>query len=170
MRSPYFVDITADMKSKDVPFQPWARVEDRRRTERQSKDDPTARCQPTGVPSLNTYPFPFKIVQTPALIVILYENYADFRQIFMDGRDEPQDPVPTWMGYSVGKWDGDTLVIESTGFNDRSWLDRSGHPHREVMRLTERLGRLDLGHMEMQITIDDPARTRGLSRSRRASN
>jgi hypothetical protein len=129
LRSPYFLDITADMKPEEVRFMPWAEAEYRRRTERHSQDDPTARCQPTGVPSLNTYPMPFKIVQTPALIVVLYENNTDFRQIFTDGRAQPQDPAPTWMGYSVGHWEGDTLVVNSTGFNDRSWLDRTGHPH-----------------------------------------
>ena len=156
LRSPYFLDITADMKPGDVPFVPWAEAEYRRRTERHSQDDPTARCQPTGVPSLDTYPMPFKIVQTPTLIVVLYENNTDFRQIFTDGRAHPQDPVPTWMGYAVGRWEGDTLVVDSTGFNNRSWLDRSGHPHSEAMRVTERFRRLDFGHMEIQITIDDP--------------
>jgi hypothetical protein len=156
LRSPYFLDITADMKPEEVRFMPWAEAEYRRRTERHSQDDPTARCQPTGVPSLNTYPMPFKIVQTPALIVVLYENNTDFRQIFTDGRAQPQDPAPTWMGYSVGHWEGDTLVVNSTGFNDRSWLDRTGHPHSEAMRVTERFRRLAFGRMEIQITIDDP--------------
>jgi len=155
VRSPYFLDITADMKPEEVPFQPWAAAEYKRRVERGSQDDPTARCQPTGVPALNTYPMPSKIIQTPELIVILYENNTDFRQIFVDGRSQPRDPNPTWMGYSTGRWEGDTLVVDSNGFNGQSWLDRSGHPHSDSLHVIERLRRLDFGHMEIQITIDD---------------
>jgi len=156
MLSPYFFDITADMKPEEVPFQPWAETEYRRRVERHSQDDPTARCQPTGVPALNTYPLPFKIIQAPRLIVILYENNTDFRQIFLDGRQHPRDPQPTWMGYSIGRWEGDTLVVDTIGFNDQSWLDRTGHPHSESMRVIERFRRLNFGRMEIQITVDDP--------------
>jgi hypothetical protein len=87
--------------------------------------------------------------------VILYENNTDFRQIFVDGRRQPRDPNPTWMGYSIAKWEGDTLVVDSNGFNDQSWLDRSGHPHSDALHVIERLRRLDFGHMEIQITIDD---------------
>ena len=155
-RSPYFIDVTADLKPEDVPFQPAAAAEYKRRVDRQGKDDPTTRCQPTGVPSLDTYPFPFKVVQMPSLVIILYENNTDFRQIFIDGRRLPEDPQPTWMGYSVGRWDGDTLVVDTVGFTDRSWLDRSGHPHSESLHLTERFRRLDVGRMEIAITIDDP--------------
>ena len=156
LRSPYFVDITTDLSPEKVPFQPWAEAQYRRHRERNMMDDPTARCQPTGVPALDTYPFPFKVLQMPGLVVILYENNTDFRQIFADGRELPRDPQPTWMGYSVGKWDRDTFVVESFGFNDRSWLDRSGHPHSESLRVIERFRRLDFGRMEIQITIDDP--------------
>jgi hypothetical protein len=154
--SPYFVDIMTDLSPQTVPFQPWAEVLYRRHRERNMMDDPTARCQPTGVPALDTYPLPFKVLQMPGLVVILYENNTDFRQIFTDGREHPRDPQPTWMGYSVGKWDGDTFVVESIGFNDRSWLDRSGHPHSELLRVIERFRRLDVGRMDVQITIDDP--------------
>lgn len=89
-------------------------------------------------------------------MVVLYENNTDFRQIFLDGRAHPIDPQPTWMGYSIGRWDAGTLVVETMGFTDRSWLDRTGHPHRESMRVTERFRRLDVGRMEIEITIDDP--------------
>jgi len=156
VRSPYFIDITAGMKPEDVPFMPAAAAEYRRRVARNGIDDPGAHCQPTGVPGLDTYPLPFKIVQLPTMVIVLYEHNADFRQIFMDGRDAPRDPEPTWMGYSTGKWETDRLVVHTTGFNDRSWLDRSGHPHSESMRLTERFRRLDFGRMEIEITIDDP--------------
>jgi hypothetical protein len=99
---------------------------------------------------------PYKIIQAATLIVVLHENNTDFRQIFMDGRSHPVDPNPTWMGYSIGSWEGDTLVVDSIGFNDQSWLDRSGHPHSESLHVIERFRRLDFGHMDIQITIDDP--------------
>ena len=156
LRSPYFLDITADLNPEKVPFQPWAEAQFRRHRDRNMMDDPTARCQPTGVPALSAYPFPSKVLQLPGLMVILYENNTDFRQIFMDGRQLPRDPQPAWMGYSIGKWDGDTLVVESTGFDPRSWLDRFGHPHSEAMRVVERFHRLNFGRMDVQITIDDP--------------
>lgn len=155
-RSPYFIDVTADLKPEEVPFQPWAATEYKRRRDSLGKDDPTARCQPTGVPNLDTYPLPFKIVQMPLLLVILYENNTDFRQVFIDGRKLPDDPQPTWMGYSIGRWDSDTLVVDTIGFTDRSWLDRSGHPHSESLHLTERFRRLNVGRIEIGITIDDP--------------
>ena len=87
---------------------------------------------------------------------MLYEQDTSFRQIFIDGRKLPADLQPAWLGYSVGKWDGDTLVVDTAGFNDRSWLDAFGHPHSESMRVTERFHRRDFGHMEVQITVDDP--------------
>lgn len=102
------------------------------------------------------YTHPYKIVQTPELIVILYESQTLFRQIFLDGRSHPKDPEPSWLGYSIGKWEGDELVVETVGFNDKTWLDGFGHPHSEAMKLTERFRRRDLGHMDIAITIDDP--------------
>jgi len=156
LRSPFFVDITTGLDPQQVPFQPWAEAQYRRHRERNMMDDPTARCQPTGVPALDTYPFPFKVLQTPGLLVILYENNTDFRQIFSDGRDLPRDPQPAWMGYSTGKWDGDVFVVDSIGFDERSWLDRTGHPHSDALRVIERFRRLDVGRMDVQITIDDP--------------
>jgi hypothetical protein len=96
-----------------------------------------------------------KIVQTPGLIVMLEEDLT-YRQIFMDGRPLETDPIRSWMGHSVGRWEGDTLVVESFGFNDRSWLDHDGHPHSEALRMTERYRRPDFGHMEIEITLNDP--------------
>ena len=87
---------------------------------------------------------------------MLYEQDTSFRQVFVDGRKQPGDPQPSWLGYSVGKWDGDSLVIETAGFNDRSWLDAFGHPHSDAMHVTERFHRRDFGHMEVEITVDDP--------------
>jgi uncharacterized protein (TIGR03435 family) len=121
------------------------------------KDLPTSRCFPPGVPLMQAVPAPFKIVQTPGLVVILYEGWTIYRQIFTDGRGLPKDPNPSWMGYSVGSWNGDTLVVETAGLNDKSWLDLTGHPHSEALHVVERFGRSDLGRMEIQITIGDPS-------------
>jgi hypothetical protein len=103
-------------------------------------------------------PHPFKVVQTAALVVLLYETSTNqtFRQVFLDGRPFPPDPQPTWLGYSIGRWEGDTLVVETTGFNGRAWIDTgSGHPQTEAARVIERFTRRDVGHMDIEITIDD---------------
>jgi hypothetical protein len=102
--------------------------------------------------------FPFKLVQTPSLLVMLFEDdVPSHRQVFLDGRGHPKDPNPMWMGHSIGHWEGETLVIDSVGFDDRSWLDTAGHPHTEKMHVIERFRRPDLGHLEIEFTIDDPA-------------
>jgi hypothetical protein len=135
-----------------LPLQPWAL---KLSQERLSKDDPNASCQPDGVPRMP--PYPWKIVQTPKLIVFLYEgNMHSYRQIFMDGRGHPKDMEPSWYGDSIGKWEGDTLVVDTVGFNDKFWFDSTGHPHTEKLRITERYRRPDLTHLESEITIDDP--------------
>ena len=145
-----------DHAPADVPFLPWARKLYEERNARARIDNPLIKCLPAGVPRLIAYTHPYKIVQTPTLIVMLYESSMIFRQIFMDGRDHPVDPQPSWMGYSVGAWNGDTLIVETIGFNDQSWLDGSGHPHSEQMRVTERWTRRDFGHMDVDVIIDDP--------------
>jgi hypothetical protein len=152
----YLVDVTRDLAPQDVPFQPWAEALYKQRNDNLRRDNPLIRCLPAGVPRLNAYTHPYKIVQTPELVVILYEAATMFRQIFLDGRSLPKDPQPSWMGYSVGRWDGDTLLVETIGFNDQTWLDGSGHPHSEAMRLTERFTRRDVGHMDIAMVIDDP--------------
>ena len=139
-----------------MPFQPGAEALFKQRLQSQGKDDPIAHCQPTGVPALGTIPLPYKIIQMPRLIVILYEENSVFRQVFLDGRLPVQDPEPRWMGYSSGKWDGDTLVVDTVGFNDRSWLDRMGHPHSDALHVIERFRRRDVGHLDIEVTIDDP--------------
>ena len=101
-------------------------------------------------------PYPYKIVQVPGMMLMLYEGFTTYRQIFTDGRALPKDPQPSWLGYSVGKWDGDTFVVDTIGVNERTWLDNAGRPHSEAMHLTERYHRHDVGHMEMKLTIDDP--------------
>jgi hypothetical protein len=150
------VNIMADLKPEEVPFQPWAETLFKQRAANLLRDNPMIRCLPAGVPRLDSYTHPFKIVQTPELIVILYESQTMFRQIFVDGRELPNDPEPSWMGYSVGRWDGDVLVVETAGFNDQTWLDGLGHPHSVAMRLTERFRRINTGRLDIEIVIDDP--------------
>ena len=116
---------------------------------------PHAQCLPDGVPA-DMFVMTFKILQTPQEIVLLTELNSPARQIYMDGRPLPKDPDPSWMGYSVGKWDGDTLVVETNGLNDRGWLDAFGHPRSDQMRITERYRRVDFGHMDLEFTFNDP--------------
>ena len=153
----YFTNLAAGLKSEDVPLQPWARALQQQRVDRQHIDDPLARCLPHGVPRINTNGlFPFKIIQTPGLVMILYEQLYLFRQVFMDGRKKAQDAPPAWLGYSTGTWEGDTLVVETSGFNDKTWLDTTqSHPATEALHVTERFRRTDFGHLELQATIDD---------------
>lgn len=153
----YLFNLAADLKPEEVPFQPWAAALFQQRQDNLAKDRPTGRCLPHGVPDQMAVPgYPFKIIQTPGLILILYEEMTHFRQIFLDGRTLAKDLNPAWLGYSVGRWEGNTLAVETTGFNDQSWLDDPGHPHTAALRVVERFRRKDFGHMEIQITIDDP--------------
>lgn len=152
----YFISVTFDMKDDETPLTPAGRAAIRHNDETNQKDDPTTRCHPIGVPASDTVPIPYKIVQTPGLVVILNEGDTAWRQIFTDGRKHAETTIPSWMGYSVGHWDGDTFVVETSGFNDKSWLDRAGHTHSEDMKVTERFRRRDLGHMDVTVTIEDP--------------
>jgi hypothetical protein len=150
---PFVVDIAGALpKGESLPMQPWAAKLAR---ERLSKDDPEANCLPTGVPRLA--PYPMKFIQSPKLFLILFEgNIHIYRQIFLDRTEHPKDPYPSWFGDSIGQWDGDTLVVDSTGFNDKFWFDFAGHPHTEKLHTIERFRRYDLGHIEYKVTIDDP--------------
>ena len=152
----YFVDVMADLKPTEVPFQPAAAAAFVQRLQNGGKDDPAAHCMPTGVPANMNLPIPFKIIQTPGVVVILYEENAASRQVFLNPRKTVSDPQPRWMGYSTGRWEGDTLVVDSTGFTEKSWLDRIGHTHSDAMRVTERFRRRDFGHLEVEVTIEDP--------------
>lgn len=154
--SPYMINVLADVPAEQAPLQPWAADLFAQRLEGGGKDDPVANCKPTGLPLLNVLPVPLKIVQTPALVLVLYEENTVFRQIFLDGRKPVEDPVPQALGYSTARWEGNELVVETTGFSDRHWLDAMGHPLTERMRLTERFRRPDAGHLEIEMTIDDP--------------
>ena len=118
-------------------------------------DDPIVHCLPEGPRFSHFVAFPKKIVQTPTLIVVLGEDLT-YRQIFMDGRPLPKDPNPSFMGYSVGRWEGDVLVVDSIGFKERTWLDWAGHPHSEKLRLTERWRRTDFGRLQIEETFTDP--------------
>jgi hypothetical protein len=139
-----------------APFQPSAEVLYSQRLANPGKGDPRNACLPPGLPAMDLVPeFPIKVLQQPGLLVFLYENYSMFRQIFTDGREPPKGANPTWLGYSTGRWDGDSLIVDITGFNDRTWLDVVGHPHSDALHLTERFLRKDLGHMEVEITVDD---------------
>jgi hypothetical protein len=123
----YMINVAADIPF-EVPLQPWARELFRQRLESGGVDDPVAHCKPTGLPLLNTMPVPFKLVQTPDLVVILYEENNVFRQIFLDGRKPVEDPVPQALGYSTGRWEGREFVVDTIGFSDRHWLDAMGYP------------------------------------------
>ena len=138
-----------------VEIQPWAQALLDERVENFGKDAPRYKCLPEGTLRI-TNGGQKMIVQNPALIVMLSEDLT-YRRIFMDGRKLENNPNPSWMGYSVGHWDGDALVVESNGFNDRSWLDIRGHPHTEALRLTERYRRKDFGHIDVKVTVEDPA-------------
>jgi len=151
----YVGNIAKDIKPEDVPFQPWAEALYKQRRETNSKDDPTANCIVGGVPRSDLVPYPFKILQVPGMVVILYEAVHSYRQIFTDGRQLPTDANPTWFGYSIGAWEGDTFVVRTSGFNDQGWLDNAGRPATESLRVTERFHRKDFGHMDIQVTIDD---------------
>jgi hypothetical protein len=151
-----FFDIGSTLPG-GLPFQPWAAELRRQRVARNNEDNPDAHCLPIGLMQLHTHPEPRKIIQTPGLILILYEANAGLRQIFLDGRPSPgNDADPWWFGYSTGKWDGDTLVVETKGFRDDVWLDVEGSPLTESGRMTERFRRVNYGTMEIEITVDDP--------------
>jgi hypothetical protein len=150
----YRYNIAQDIESSDV--QPWAEELFLQRVRESRKDSPLAKCMPVSLPYHQFFNLT-RLVQTPALMVILHESpNSPNRTVFLDGRDLPKDPNPTYMGYSVGRWEGDTLVVTTAGFNDKGWLDSAGHPQTESLRVTERYHRRDFGHMEWEITIDDP--------------
>lgn len=153
----YARNIAADLKPSDI--QPWAQALVDKRAENLQEDYMNALCEPLGPGYItaadSTGAEMMKIVQTPTLIVILNPDLT-YRQVYMDGRKLEDSPNPSWMGYSVGHWDGDTLVVDSFGFNDKTWLDHDGHPHTEALRITERYKRRDLGHLNVDVTLSDP--------------
>jgi hypothetical protein len=140
-----------------APFTPWGAALFKERQDTEGRDRPAGRCLPHTIPNAMMIPnYPWKLVQTPGTTIILFENFSQFRQIFTDGREYPAERAPTWFGYSLGRWDGDVFVVETLGFNDRSWLDDGGHPRSDQMHTTERFRRVDYGHLEVEVTFDDP--------------
>ena len=155
-RANQFWDIGWGLKD-GLPLQPWAAALRKKRMDDDGRDNPDAHCLPMGLMQLHNHPQPRQIIQTPRTIVLLYEGNAGVRQIFMDGRSLPNSDVqPWWYGYSTGKWDGDTLVVETAGFRDGGWLDINGSPLTDAAKWTERFRRLNYGSLEIEITVDDP--------------
>ena len=150
----YFINFLYDFPFGKEPFQPETGA--RFRQQMRSNQKPPTLCLPPSLPTADLLPAPFKIIQSPRTLVLLYEADTAFRQIFTDGRKLPDDPQPSWLGYSVGTWQGDWLVVDTIGFNDKSPLDAMGHFHSEAMRLAERIHRRDFGHLEMEVTVTDP--------------
>ncbi len=151
---PQFADIAKEVKG-GLPFQKWAADLVKARRSENNKDDPDGHCQPLGTVKMHLHPYPRKILQLPGLMVILYERDTVYRQIFTDGRPLPLDPQPSFYGYSTGKWEGDTLVVQTNGFKDDLWLDISGSPLTAAAKVTERYHRPNFGKLEIDITIDD---------------
>jgi len=139
-----------------LPYQPWAAEIVKRRTADLGIDDPHVRCLPDNPPRPWGLPHLTKAVHNPKLLVLLYEVNAMYRQIFIDGRPMPVDPTPGWNGYSTARWDGDTLVVQTTGFRDNLWLDTGGSPMSDAARMTERMRRPNYGTLEIELTVDDP--------------
>ncbi len=152
----YLLDAAPDLKLEDI--QPWAAALYKRSADNYRNDTDGINCLPPGPKASISLGggYPVKIVQKADLVVMLYEYQTIFRQVFVDGRELPNDPNPTWMGYSIGRWDGDTFVVTTAGYNDRTSLDLGGHPHSESLRLTERFRRRDFGHMDLEVTLEDP--------------
>jgi hypothetical protein len=153
--SRYFSNILADFKNPEEIVRPEAA--ELIRKYRSAYNSPGYQCLPLSIPSADIFSYaPFKIIQAPGEIVILYEVDNTHRQIYLDGRKLPKDPQPTWLGYSVGRWEGDTLVVDTAGFNDNSQATLGGYPRSEALHIEERFHRRDFGHMDLQLTVDDP--------------
>jgi len=153
----HLLNLASDMKAPEAPpLTPWGQQVYQERIDNNGKDHPGGQCLPSGIPEKLSIPDGLKVVQTPDLIVFLYESRTIYRQVFLDGRPLPKNAQPTWMGYSVGHWEGDTLVVETIGQNGKTWLDMRGLPGTESLKVTERYHRTNVGRVEIDITIDDP--------------
>ena len=150
----YLLNAAPDLKPGDM--QPWAAALYKQSADNYRNNTDGINCLPPGPKASTSVGSPVKIVQTANLVILLYEYETLFRQVFTDGRELPKDPNPTWMGYSIGHWEGDTLVVTTTGYNDQTSLDLGGRPHSEALRVTERYHRRDAGHIDLQVTLDDP--------------
>jgi len=154
--SPLGGNLGRNLPGGELPYQPWAAELVRQRRADFSRDDPHVRCLPDNPPRAWTLPHLTKAIHSPGLLVLLYEVNAMYRQIFTDGRPLPEDMNPTWNGYSVGHWEGDTLVVETAGFRDGLWIDTGGSSMSDTARMTERITRPSYGTLEIALTIDDP--------------
>ena len=154
--SPLGGNLGRNLPGGKLPYQPWAEKLMNERHAVNSIDDPHVRCLPDNPPRHWTLPHLTKAVHTPKLLVLMYEVNAMYRQIFLDGRPFPQDMNPTWNGYSVGRWEGDSLVVETRGFRDDLWADTWGSPMSDAAKMTEKFTRKSFGAMEIDVTIDDP--------------
>jgi hypothetical protein len=154
-----FGNIGIQQPNREAPYQPWAADLVKKRMADNSKDNPDAHCLPMGIMQLTSHPYPMKIVQTPTLVLLIYEGSGTtVREVFLDGRPLPntQQVEPWWNGYSVGRWEGDTLVVETTGFVDDGWLDVRGSPLTSGGKIIERYRRPNAGSLQIDVTIDDP--------------
>ena len=152
---PEFTNIGAQIKD-GLPYQPWAAEVVKKTRAAARPDDPMSRCLPPGIVRLDVFPLFRKMIQSPGLIVILNEQNASYRQIFTDGRPLPADPNPSWTGYSVGRWERDTLVVQTTGLRDGLWLDTGHSPLTDAARITEKFRRVNFGNLEIELTVNDP--------------
>jgi len=150
-----FINIASKLTG-GLPYQSWARDLVKMRQSEQRVNDPMSHCIPIGPVRLHTWNGPRKLVQTPGLLIVMNEPDTSFRQIFTDGRPLPKDPKPAWNGYSSGRWEGDTLVIQTIGLRDGTWLDATGNPVTDAARITEHFRRRDFGHLQIEITVEDP--------------
>jgi hypothetical protein len=149
------INLGAELKG-GLPFQPWLAAVVKERTANKAVDDPHIRCMPDNSIRSWASPHLIKLVQTPSVLVILNEWNAQYRQILMDGRPLPEDPFPTWQGYSVAKWEGDTLIVESNGYRDDTWIDWNGAVITSAAKIREEYTRPDMGHLQVKLTVDDP--------------
>ena len=152
----HLLNLAADLGPEGPPLTPWGQGVLNERIANEGKDHPGVSCLPSGIPEKDNIPDGLKVVQTEDLTIVLHESRTIYRQIFTDGRPLPKDPQPTWMGYSIGHWDKDTFVVETIGQNGRTWLDMRGLPGTEKLKVTERFTRARIGHMDIDVTIDDP--------------
>jgi hypothetical protein len=149
-------NIFRDMKPEDVPEKPEAAKLRAERMKNGTRPNPSVFCLPMGIPVNNFVVEVVKFIQAPKEIIVIHEVDGSYRQIYTDGRPLPKDMSPSWLGYSTAHWDADTLVVETEGFNDRTWLDMIGHSHSEALYLTERYHRRDYGHLDVEMTFNDP--------------
>lgn len=154
--SPLGGNLGRNLPGGQLPYQPWAAKLTQERRADDSRDDPHVRCLPDNPPRAWTLPHLTKVIHSPKHLALLYEVNAMYRQIFVDGRPFPQDMNPTWNGYSVGRWEGDTLVVETRGFRDGLWIDTGGSPMSDAATMIERFRRPNYGTLEIELTINDP--------------